>query len=149
MGNITQTQPINISIKPGVVEHIHIRVTCTLELIQLYIDLFREFLDVFTWSYEEMPSINPSIMVHEIPTYPGAKPARQCLCPVHPQKVATIKVEVEKLLKVGFIYPVLLTDWVSNIILVIRKQGIIRVFVDYHDISHACPKDNYPTPFID
>jgi hypothetical protein len=68
---------------------------------------------------------------------------------VHPCKVVAIKLEVEKLLKVGFIYPVALTDWVSNLVPVNKKQGTIRVCVDYRDINKACPKDNYPTPFID
>jgi hypothetical protein len=44
---------------------------------------------------------------------------------------------------------VALTDWVSNIVLVTKKKGKIRVCVDYRDINKACPKDNYPTPFID
>jgi hypothetical protein len=30
-----------------------------------------------------------------------------------------------------------------------KKQGTIHVCVDYRDINKACPKDNYPTPFID
>ena len=57
-----------------------------------------------------MPSIDPSIVVHEIPTYLDVKPVRQCLRPVHPRKATTIKGEVEKLLKVGFIYLIPLTD---------------------------------------
>lgn len=149
MGNITQTQPIDISVKPRIIEHIHIGVTCTPEEVQHYTALFHEFLDVFAWSYEEMPGIDPSIVVHEIPTYPGAKPVRQRLRPVHPRKAAAIKAEVENLLKAGFIYPIPLTDWVSNIVLVTKKQGTIQVCVDYRDINWACPKDNFPTPFID
>jgi hypothetical protein len=66
-----------------------------------------------------------------------------------PVKPSAIKLEVEKLLKDGFIYPVALTDWVSNLVLVNKKQGTIRVCVDYRDINKACPKDNFPTPFID
>jgi hypothetical protein len=61
----------------------------------------------------------------------------------------TIKEEVKKLLKSGFSYSVPLTEWVSNIVLVTKKQGTIHVCVDYQDINKACPKDNYPTPFID
>ena len=49
----------------------------------------------------------------------------------------------------GFIYPVPLTDWVLNIVPVMKKQGTIRVCVNYRDVNQACPKDNYPTPFID
>ena len=149
MGNITQTLAIDISVKTWVVENIHIGVTCTPEEIQIYKDLFREFRDVFAWSYEEMPGIDPSIVEHEIPTYPGAKPVRQRLRPVHPRKAAAIKAEVEKLFRAGFIYAIPLTDWVSNIVPVNKKQGTIRVCVDYPDIIHACPKDNFPTPFID
>ena len=68
-----------------------------------------------------MPGIDPSIVVHEIPTYPGVKPVRQRLRPVHPRKAATIKAEVEKLLNAGFIYPIPLTEWVSNIVPVDKK----------------------------
>jgi len=41
MGKIMQTQPIDISVKPMIVEHIHVGVTCTPGEIQLYTDLFR------------------------------------------------------------------------------------------------------------
>ena len=68
---------------------------------------------------------------------------------MHPRKIAGIKVEVEKLLLAGFIYPVPLTEWVSNIIPVMKKWGRICICVDYRDLNCACPKDNYPTPFID
>jgi hypothetical protein len=87
--------------------------------------------------------------VHEIKTYPEAKPVRQNLLLVNPLKTMAIKVEVEKLLRAGFIYPVPLTKWVLNIIMVMKKQGTIRVCIDYRDLNKACPKDNYPTPFID
>ena len=96
-----------------------------------------------------MPRIDPSIVVHEIKTYPGLKPVRQKLCPVHPKKITAIKAEVEKLLKFSFIFLVPLTEWVSNLVPVAKKQGTICVCVDYQDLNKACPKDNYPTPFID
>jgi hypothetical protein len=87
--------------------------------------------------------------VHEIKAYPGVKPVRQKLRPVHPKKNVAIKAEVENLLKYGFIYPIPLTEWVSNIVSVTKKQGTIHVCVDYRDLNKACLKDNYPTPFID
>jgi hypothetical protein len=96
-----------------------------------------------------MLGIDPDIVIHEIKTYPNAKPIWKRLRLVHPHKAATIKLEVEKLLKANFIYPVALTDWVSNLVPIDKKQGTIRVCVDYRDISKACPKDNFPTPFVD
>ena len=77
-----------------------------------------------------MPEIDPSIIVHEIGTYPDAKLVRQKLRQIHPQKAAIIKEEIEMLLKVGFIYPVLLTKWVSNIFPMNKKQGTIRVCIN-------------------
>jgi hypothetical protein len=42
-----------------------------------------------------------------------------------------------------------LTEWVSNPILVNKKQGTICVYMDFRDLKKACPKDDFPTPFID
>jgi hypothetical protein len=53
------------------------------------------------------------------------------------------------LLKAGFIYPIHLTQWVSNPMSVNKKQGTIRVCTEFRDLNKACPKDNFPTPFID
>ena len=50
--NISQTIPIDISVKPGIIENIHIGACCTNEEIQTYKALFQEFRDVFAWSYE-------------------------------------------------------------------------------------------------
>ena len=68
-----------------------------------------------------MPGLDPSIVVHEIKTYPAAKPVRKKIRQVHPRKATTIKAEIEKLLKERFIYPVPLTEWVSNVIPVNKK----------------------------
>ena len=68
-----------------------------------------------------MLGIYLSIMVHEIKTYPTAKPVRKKLRQVHPWKAAAIKAEIEKLLKVGFIYPIPLTEWVLNVVPVNQK----------------------------
>ena len=96
-----------------------------------------------------MPGIDPSIVEHEIQTYHDAKPVQQKLKPVNPRKAAAVKAKVEKLLKAGFIYPIALTEWVSNPVPVDKKQGTIHVCTDFRDLNKACPKDNYPTPFID
>ena len=119
--NITQTNLIDISAKPGTIEHVHVGYNCLAEESKAYRALFKEFRDIFAWSYEEMPRIDPSIVVHEIKTYPTAKPVRKKLSKFHQRKAAAIKAEIEKLLKAGFIYPIPLTEWVSNVVLVNKK----------------------------
>jgi hypothetical protein len=74
LSNISPTIPIDISIKPGIVENVHIRASCSPREIVTYTALFKEFRDIFAWSYEEMPGIDPSIVVYEIKMYPEAKP---------------------------------------------------------------------------
>jgi hypothetical protein len=56
---------------------------------------------------------------------------------------------VEKLLNVSFIYSVPLIKCVSNLIPVNKKQGTICVCMDFCDLNKSCPKDKFPTPFID
>jgi hypothetical protein len=129
-------------------ENIQLDANCSVEEVETYISLFKAFYDILSWSYEEIPGIDPSIIVHEIKTYPTVKFVRQKLHPVHPKKNATIKTEVEKNLKYGFIYRVPLIERVSSIISDTKKHGTICVSVDYQDLNKACPKDNYPTPFI-
>jgi hypothetical protein len=96
-----------------------------------------------------MLGIDPRIFKHEIKTYPDAKPVRQCLRVVNPRKAPTIKAEVEKLLNVDFIYLVPLTEWVSNLVPVNKKQGTISICMDFRDLNKEFPKDNFPKPFID
>ena len=121
MANISTTIPINISANPNVVENVHISVNCSPEEITIYTALFKEFHNLFSWSYEEMPGIDPSIVEHKIRTYLDARPIRQKLRPVNPRKAVTVKAEVEKLVKASFIYPIALIEWVSNPVTVDKK----------------------------
>jgi hypothetical protein len=77
LSNISPTIPLDISIKPGIVENVHIGASCSPDEIVTYKSLFKEFRDVFTWSYEEIMGIDPDIVIHEIKTYPDAKSIRQ------------------------------------------------------------------------
>ena len=66
MENISVTIPINIFANPNVVENVYIGANCSPEEIAIYTTLFKEFCDVFSWSYEEIPGIDPLIIEHEI-----------------------------------------------------------------------------------
>ena len=47
METITETIPINISRHPGIMENVFVGADCPPEEIQIYMDLFKEFRDVF------------------------------------------------------------------------------------------------------
>jgi hypothetical protein len=67
MATIAETIPINISRNPGIMENVFVGADCSPEEIQIYTDLFKEFRDVFAWSYEAIPDIDPQSVDHGLP----------------------------------------------------------------------------------
>ena len=65
--------------------------------------LLAEYLDVFAWSYEDMPGLDQSIVVHHLSTQRDMKPKKQKFRRFRPDILLKIKEEVKKLLEVGFI----------------------------------------------
>jgi hypothetical protein len=59
MESIVATIPIDISKTLGVVENVFIGANFYPEEIQIYTELFKEFCGVFSWSYKEIPAIDP------------------------------------------------------------------------------------------
>ena len=41
------------------------------------------------------------------------------------------------------------TQWLANIVPVPKKDGKVRICVDYRDLNKACPKDDFSLPHID
>ncbi|KAH9727588.1 Ribonuclease H [Citrus sinensis] len=81
--------------------------------------------DVFAWTREDMPGIDPE------------------------ERYEAINGEVEKLLRAGFIREVSYPEWISNVVLVKKTNGKWRMCVDFTDLNKACPKDSFPLPKID
>ena len=57
--------------------------------------------------------------------------------------------EVHKLFEAGFIEDVFHPEWLTNPVLVKKKNGKWRMCVDYNDLNKACPKVPFPLPRID
>ena len=60
-----------------------------------------------------------------------------------------IKEEVKKQLDARFLEVAKYSKWVANIVLVPKKDGRVRMCVDYKDLNRASPKNNFPLPYID
>ena len=113
------------------------------------IALLQEYSDVFAWSYEDMPGLDTNIVVHKIPLEEGCKPVKQKLRRAYPDIWIKVKVELEKQWDAGFLEVVRYPQWVSNIVVVPKKEGKIRVCVDFRNLNKASPKDDFPLPHID
>ena len=95
------------------------------------IALLQEYSDVFAWSYEDMPGLDTNIIVHKIPLEECCKPVKQKLRRAHSDIWIKVKVELEKQWDAGFLEVVRYPRWVSNIVVVPKKEGKIRVCVDF------------------
>eukprot|EP00253_Pinus_taeda_P013364 PITA_13364 len=74
------------------------------------------------------------------------KPVQQKLRKIHPNLENQIKIELNKLLKAKIIFPVRHSKWVSNMVPVRKKNGDIRICIDFRNLNKACQKDNFPLP---
>ncbi|XP_047331653.1 uncharacterized protein LOC124935248 [Impatiens glandulifera] len=96
-----------------------------------------------------MSGIDPEIIQHRIPLYEDAKPVKKKLRRMKVDIVDKIKEEVQKQLDAGFLKVVDYPEWIANVVPAAKKNGKIRVCVDYRDLNKASPKDSFPLPHID
>jgi ribonuclease HI len=147
--NIEELEIINLANEGEEPREVKIGTRCAVEQKEALIALLREFHEIFAWSYQDMPGLDTDIVVHKIPLKPECKPVKQALRRMKPEVILKIKEEVEKQLKAGFLSTVTYSDWVANIVPVPKKDGKVRMCVDYRDLNRASPKDNFPLPHID
>jgi hypothetical protein len=110
------------------------------------IDLLKEYVDIFAWSYQDMPGLDPEIVEHRLPLKPGCPPVKQKLRRSHPDMALKIKEEVQKQIDAGFLITSEYPQWLANIVPVPKKDGKVRMCVDYRDLNKASPKDVFPLP---
>ena len=123
------------------------------------IALLREYKDVFAWSYQEMPSLSPSLVMYKLKVDPNVKPVKQPPRKYHLDIEEKIKAEVDKLLKVGFIeeiecpsfffFEIECPSWLANIVPVKKNGDQIRIYVDFWYLNKAYPKDEFSLPNVD
>ena len=113
------------------------------------IHFLRENINVFAWSHEDMPGIDPSVITHHLNVHPSSKSVRQKKRAFAPERDNAIKEEVQKLTLEKFIQEVYYLDWLANVVMVKKANGKWRMCVDFTDLNKACPKDSYPLPRID
>jgi hypothetical protein len=87
---IMQYEVINLG-TPDKPQDINLKVQCTSSEKDSFTRLFKEYKDVFAWSYEDLKSFDTQIIKHIIPIKEGAKIVQQKLHKIHPSLEPTIK----------------------------------------------------------
>ena len=60
------------------------------------IELLQEYVDIFAWSYQDMPGLGTDIVVHRLPLKEDCPPIKQKLKRTRPEMAVKIKEEVQK-----------------------------------------------------
>ena len=81
-----------------------------------FISLFRQYKDVFAWTYEDLKTYDTKIIQHVIPIKVGVKPYQQPLRKMHPKLEPLIQSEVKNILDAKITFKVRNLEWVSNLV---------------------------------
>ena len=139
---------MDVPLKSGKVRQMNMGSKLGDEEIREYSELIDEFSDTFVWSYDELKGIPREMVEHRIPLILGGKPVRQKERRMNPQLQLVVKAELERLVQVGFVKPVEITDWVLPMVIVKKKNRKLRVCIDYRMLNSSTQKDHFPLPFI-
>jgi len=103
----------------------------------------REFRDVFP---EELPGLPPVREIKvSIETIPGVSPIAQSPYRMATMELAELKVQLQELLDKGFIRPSN-SLWGAPVLFVKKKDGTLRLCIDYRQLNKVAVKNRYPLP---
>ncbi|GKB43287.1 putative reverse transcriptase domain-containing protein [Tanacetum coccineum] len=105
-----------------------------------------EFQDVFP---EELPGIPPIRDVEfNIELIPGAEPISKAPYRMAPIELKELKDQLQELLERGFIRPSV-SPWGAPVLFVKKKDGSMRLCIDYRELNKITIRNRYPLPRID
>ena len=105
-----------------------------------------DFPDVFL---EEFPGLPPQREIEfDIDVVPGATPASITPYRMAPLELKEMKLQLQELLEKGFIRPSV-SPWGAPVLFVNKKDGTLRLCIDYIQLNKLIVKNKYPLPIID
>ncbi|KAJ9535388.1 hypothetical protein OSB04_un001497 [Centaurea solstitialis] len=105
-----------------------------------------EYPDVFP---DDLPGVPPERQVEfRIDLVPGAAPIAKAPYRLAPPEMQELSKQLEELLDKGFIRPST-SPWGAPILFVKKKDGSMRMCIDYRELNKLTVKNRYPLPRID
>ncbi|XP_068319493.1 uncharacterized protein [Pyrus communis] len=106
----------------------------------------RHFPDVFP---EDLPGLPPDRdMEFTIELLPGTNPISLTPYRMAPAELRELKVQLQELVDKGFIQPST-SPWGALVLFVRKKDGTLRLCIDYRQLNRVTIKNRYPLPRID
>ncbi|KAK9077569.1 hypothetical protein SSX86_005906 [Deinandra increscens subsp. villosa] len=106
----------------------------------------QEFKDVFP---DDLPGLPPDREVEfKIELVPSAKPVAKAPYRLAPAELQELKTQIQELLDKGFIRPSV-SPWGAPVLFVKKKDGSMRMCIDYRELNKLTVKNKYPLPRID
>ncbi|KAL0543735.1 hypothetical protein IC582_018839 [Cucumis melo] len=106
----------------------------------------RDYPDVFP---EELPGLPLHREVEfAIELEPGTVPISRAPYRMAPAELKELKVQLQELLDKGFIRPSV-SPWGAPVLFVKKKDGSMRLCIDYRELNKVTVKNRYPLPRID
>ncbi|XP_070047284.1 uncharacterized protein [Nicotiana tomentosiformis] len=128
--NLDETETVNLG-DSKMVKETRISIHLSPSEKEEYVRFLKEYADIFAWSYDDMTGLSTSIVSHKQPTDPMCPPVKQKLKKFKPNMSLKIKEEVTKQIKAKVLRVVEYLTWLANIVPVPKKDGKVRVCVDY------------------
>ncbi|KAB2625897.1 S ribonuclease [Pyrus ussuriensis x Pyrus communis] len=106
----------------------------------------RHFPDVFP---EDLPGLPPDRDVEfNVELLPGTNPISLTPYRMAPAELRELKVQLQELVDKGFIQPST-SPWGAPVLFVKKKDGTLRLCIDYRQLNRVTIKNRYPLPRID
>eukprot|EP00253_Pinus_taeda_P023407 PITA_23407 len=110
------------------------------------VPIIQEFTDVFQ---EEIPGLPPQRNIDfTIELIPGAAPVSRAPYRMSTPELTELKMQLQELLDKEYIRPSV-SPWGAPVLFVKKKDGTLRMCIDYRQLNKLTIKNKYPLPQID
>uniref|UniRef100_A0A2N9I1S3 RNA-directed DNA polymerase n=1 Tax=Fagus sylvatica TaxID=28930 RepID=A0A2N9I1S3_FAGSY len=110
------------------------------------IPIVSEFPEVFP---EDLPGLPPDREIEfSVDLLPGSGPISKAPYRMAPAELKELKEQLQELLDKGFIRPSV-SPWGAPVLFVKKKDGSMRLCIDYREINRVTVRNKYPLPRID
>jgi hypothetical protein len=108
----------------------------------------KEFKFFFAWTYKDLKGIPLELAQHRIELDTTIPLAHQARYKLNPNYVIVVKQNIVKLLATRFIESIEEVTWLSPLVIIPKKNGKLRIYINFIKINATIKKGPYPLPFI-